>query len=68
MQPEESMEQWNNAIARRISDEWVGRLDFPSDAEKIFEVVLSGLIARPDLTEALIGSGVIEEDYFKELS
>lgn len=67
MRDEAELERWKSAIAFRISDEWSGKSCFPEEAEIVRDILLAGLMARPDLAELLIGSGVIEESYFNEM-
>lgn len=55
------------AIAKRISDEWSGASDFPQDVvllRKSLEKMLSNDL---DVVTSLIGTGVIEKDYFDKL-
>ncbi len=59
---------WANAIALRIADEWDGKKDFPEDAV-LLEDVLADLFSKaPIACEKLIGTGIIEEDYFEPLT
>ena len=60
-------EQWAYAIAERISDEWTLKDDFPEDAELMHSVLTELLSKSPELCNKLIGTGIIEEDYFEEL-
>jgi len=41
--------------------------EFPEDAELLTEVLESLLVAHPDQCKQLIGTGIIEEDYFEAL-
>jgi hypothetical protein len=59
---------WANAIASRISDEWRGKSDFPEDAELLRNVLAQALTAHPHSMAKLIGTGIIEEDYFEPLA
>lgn len=59
--------RWASAIAKRISDEWSGASDFPQDVvllRKSLEKMLSNDL---DVVTSLIGTGVIEKDYFDKL-
>jgi len=58
---------WAKAIAARISDEWDGKRDFPEDAELLKEVLESALCAVPEQCHRLVGTGIIEEDYFEPI-
>ena len=62
-----SLSQWAEAIASRISDEWSGKLSFPEDSELLKEVLTKALRAVPTECKKLIGTGIIEESYFKTL-
>ncbi len=59
---------WAEAIALRISDEWSGKSDFPEDAESLRNVLARLFIAHPLSMIELIGTGIIEEDYFEPLN
>jgi len=61
------LENFAVAIALRISDEWHGGEDFPEDALLLREVLEKVLIDNPNECKKLIGTGIIEEDYFEEL-
>jgi len=52
------------AIALRISDEWGGKEDFPEDAVLLQKVLEELLINNPKECENLIGTGIIEDNYF----
>ncbi|TAL17015.1 hypothetical protein EPN96_07510 [bacterium] len=58
---------WANAIALRLSDEWFGKEDFPEDAHVLRRILADLLTKSPMMCERLIGTGIIEEDYFEEL-
>ncbi|HNQ18397.1 MAG TPA: hypothetical protein PL134_02945 [Smithellaceae bacterium] len=60
-----SQNQWAEAIATRLSDEWDGKLFFPEDAELLKEVLTTALKAVPGECKRLIGTGIIEESYFE---
>lgn len=59
--------EWANAIAERLSDEWDGKSEFPEDAKLLKEVLTRLLSAAPDECMRLVGTGVIEESYFEPL-
>jgi len=61
------MSDWAKAIAIRISDEWSWRQDFPEDAGLLCEVIAKLLEENPQECSKLIGTGIIEEDYFEPL-
>ena len=58
---------WADAIALRISDEWSGKSDFPEAAESLRSVLVRLFTAHPHSMATLIGTGIIEEDYFAPL-
>jgi len=58
------LKDFAHAIAIRISDEWDGAIDFPEDAELLCNVLEMLLIKNPDQCKKLIGTGIIEENYF----
>ncbi|KUG23313.1 hypothetical protein ASZ90_006883 [hydrocarbon metagenome] len=62
-----SLSQWAEAIALRISDEWTGKSSFPEDSALLKEVLTKALRAVPTECKRLIGTGIIEESYFKAL-
>lgn len=59
--------EWAEAIATRLSDEWDGKSEFLEDAELLKEVLTRALSAVPDECMRLVGTGIIEESYFEEL-
>ena len=59
-----NIENWADAIANRISDEWDGKKDFPEDANLLKEILSKLLTENPEQCKKLIGTGVIEENYF----
>lgn len=61
-------EAWAVAIAARIADEWTGKDSDPDNAELLKEVLTKALKAVPEETMKLVGTGIIEEDYFEEVS
>jgi hypothetical protein len=62
-----TIQDWAKAIATRISDEWVNSEDFSEDAGLLREIIYRLLLKSPKLTSSLIGTGIIEEDYFDTL-
>lgn len=59
--------QWANAISTRIADEWSGKEDFSDDAEILKSVLYEMLRRSPKFCKKLIGTGIIEEDYFSNI-
>lgn len=64
----QELNSWALAIATRISDEWVTSDEFNEDARLLKTVLYKTLLARPVELQKLIGTGVIEADYFELLS
>jgi len=62
-----SLSQWAEAIASRISDEWSEKSSFPEDSELLKDVLTEALSAVPSECKKLIGTGIIEESYFEKL-
>jgi len=58
------IQEWADAIAERISDEWAGKFDFPEDAQLLMIQLSSALAKCPEECMNVIGTGVIEESYF----
>ena len=56
------------AISYRLADEWDGASEFPRDAVLLRKVLEKLLSDNPDDCKKLIGTGIIEEDYFEPLS
>lgn len=66
---ENSNVQWAEAISERISDElWSGSPEYRGDVELLRSVLRNCFLANPSEMRRLIGTMVIEEDYFEELS
>lgn len=60
-------ELFAKAISCRLSDEWDGSTEFPEDAILLRKILEKLLIENPEDCNKLIGTGIIEEDYFEEL-
>ena len=58
------IEDFAEAIAIRIADEWSGSEDFSEDANLLQEILQKLLTMHPEECLRLIGTGFIEEDYF----
>jgi len=56
--------QWAFAIAERISDEWDGAKQFPEVAAALRVFLEKALFENIEALKTLIGTGVIESDYF----
>jgi hypothetical protein len=59
--------KWAATIANRITDEWSGKNDFPEDADLLRDVLNKLLVENPDQCKRLVGTGIIEENYFTEI-
>lgn len=58
---------WSKAIARRITDELPLQEDSPEDAA-LLQKILENLFSKNSwAVNKLIGTGIIEEDYFEPL-
>lgn len=65
----ESIEKWAEAIALRISDEWNGNTpDNKEDVELLRQTLEIALKNNPSECMKLIGTTIIEEDYFDEIT
>ena len=62
------MKAFAKAISYRIADEWDGASGFPEDAILLCKVLEKLLAKNPKECKKLIGTGIIEEDYFEKLS
>jgi len=60
--------EWASAIAERISDEWDGKNEFPEDARLLKDIIEKLLFENPSDCMKFVGTGIIEEDYFDQLS
>lgn len=56
---------WARAISLRIADEWYS--DFDEDKVVLRVALQHALINTPASIKVLIGTRVIEEDYFEEI-
>ncbi len=54
---------WARAISRRIADEWDG--DNEEDRELLQRVLSQAFVRCPDLAQELVGTTIIEEDFFE---
>lgn len=61
-----SVNEWAEAIAIRITDEWSGKTEFPEDARLLKNVLTKALSAVPNECMQLVGTGIIEESYFQD--
>jgi len=60
-----SISQWAKAIATRISDEWDGNTKENEEDVIILQKVLENSLKKnPNNCKQLIGTTIIEEDYF----
>jgi len=56
------------AISFRLAEEWDGASEFPEDAILLRKVLEKLLTENPEDCKKLIGTGIIEDDYFEQLS
>jgi len=59
--------RWAEAIAMRIASEWELRDDWPEDAVLMEKTIAKLLTMHPEECEKLIGTGIIESDFFNDL-
>lgn len=65
----QSLDRWAEAIALRISDEWTGNtVDNKEDVELLRQILENTLKTNPSECRKLIGTIIIEEDYFDEIT
>ena len=62
-----TLKNFPKAISYRLADEWYGSSEFPEDAMLLRKVLEKMLIANPGECKKLIGTGIIEKDYFDQL-
>ena len=63
-----ALKDFARAISYRLVDEWHGASEFPEDAILLRKVLEKLLRENSEDCKKLIGTGIIEEDYFEELS
>jgi len=63
-----TLKAFAKAISYRLVDEWHGASEFPEDAVLLRKVLERLLSDNPEECKKLIGTGIIEEDYFEPLS
>lgn len=61
-------EDWAKAIVKRICDESDIKENFPEDVMLLSETLTILLCQNPWAVKKLIGTGVIEDDYFSNLT
>lgn len=59
---------WANAIALRITDELTIKDDFPEDIDMLRNVLEKLFSTNKWAIKKVIGTGIIEEDYFEKLN
>ncbi|MCE5223882.1 hypothetical protein LLG10_06845 [bacterium] len=62
-----SQNDWIEAIAERIVDEWDGKTHFPEDSQILRNFLLIALKMNSEWIEKFIGTGFIEDSYFDQL-
>lgn len=64
----QDMRKWAQPIARRIADEMPSIENDSEEKDKIIAALQKLLFHNPSFAEAFIGTNIIEESYFDELS
>ena len=62
---EADTKKWAEAIAGRIADETDTAQNFPEDALLLKNVLSTLLAENPWAVQKLVGTGIIEDDYFE---
>jgi hypothetical protein len=62
-----TIKRFARAVSYRLVDEWDGASEFPDDALLLRTILEKLLIENPKECKKIIGTGIIEEDYFEEL-
>jgi len=62
-----TLKYFAKAISYRLADEWDGAYEFPEDAILLRKVLEKLLADNPEDCKKLIGTGIIEVDYFEQL-
>lgn len=58
-------DEWAHAIAVRIADEW--HSDFAEDKDTLRQALEVTLKSSPESIKSLIGTGIIEKNYFNPI-
>jgi hypothetical protein len=61
-------QNWSKVIALRITDELEIKGEFPEDVEKLRDILEKLFAENKWAVKELIGTGIIEDDYFEKLS
>ena len=59
--------RWADALAIRIADEWSGSKEFIEDATLLKDFIKTSIQKNPSFLNSIIGTGIIEENFFDEL-
>lgn len=62
------IDKWALAIAVRISDEWSVESELDKDEQLLKSVLYKSLRSMPREMQKLIGTSIIESDYFEPLN
>lgn len=62
---ERNTKEWAEAIATRITDELDIAQSFPEDVGVLKNVLSTLLLENPWAIQKLVGTGIIEENYFE---
>ena len=60
-----TLQLFARAISYRLADEWDGASEFPDDAILLRKTIEKLLTENPADCKKLIGTGIIEGDYFE---
>ena len=60
--------RWADALAIRIADEWSGSKEFIEDATLLKDFIKTSIQKNPSFLNSIIGTGIIEENFFDELN
>lgn len=62
-----SNKDWSHAIALRITDELSVKSEFPEDSAMLCDILEKLFLDNSWAVEKIIGTGIIEANYFKPL-
>lgn len=63
----EYLQKWAEPVAMRISDEVSGLKNNSEDKKSLYNILSKLFLHNPSLIAPIIGTTIIEEDYFKNL-
>ena len=59
--------RWADAVAIRTADEWSGSKEFIEDATLLKDFIKTSIQKNLSFLNSIIGTGIIEENFFDEL-